>query len=208
LHNGVSKGEQRKAHPLVKSRTSRSGREVRLYFRLFISFFTLLILSACFFGKGIKNSGRVIDYKPGKVITQGGGYGVGVLPAGWRRVEIKPYRTISFRNDALESTITTDAFCDASFDDASLKTLTVHLHMGLDEQKQISQKELTLSGRAALRTVVQGKVDGVLMSLDTVVIKKDSCLFDFALVGDPTKYAQASSDFEKFYGAFTYNGQP
>ncbi len=180
----------------------------RLNFRLFISFFILFLLSACFFGKGIKNSGRVVDYKPGKVITQGGSYGVGVLPAGWRRVQIKPYRTLSFRNDALESTITTDAFCDGAFEDASLKTLTTHLHMGLDEQKNINQKELTLSDRAALRTIVQGKVDGVLINLDTVVIKKDTCLFDFALVADPTKYAQASSDFEKFYGAFIYNGQP
>lgn len=166
----------------------------------------LLFCADCFFG-GIKNPGKVRGYSPGIVKTEKGYYEVGVLPETWRRVHVDNYHVITFRNDGALSTLSTDAFCDQAFDDASLKVLTTHLHFDLSDRKIKMEKPFMLDDRGALRSVVSGKVDGVLVVLDTVVIKKDNCLFDFALVSDPSKYQEAVEDFEKFFNGFKYRGQ-
>jgi hypothetical protein len=184
------------------SRLGSIGRISGLFIALFASFFS----THCFFG-GVKNTGKVQSYTPGLVKTEKGEYKVGILPESWQRTHIPPYRLIAFRNDDLKSTIETDAFCDAAFDDASLKVLTTHLHFDLTDKKIRSEKSLLLDQREALRTVASGKVDGVLIVLDTVVIKKDNCLFDFALVADPKKYEAATADFEKFFEGFRYEGE-
>ncbi len=67
---------------------------------------------------------------------------------------------------------------------------------------------MMLGGREALRTVAEGTLDGVDVILDTVVIKKNNCLFDFALVAHPQKHADAVNDFETFFQGFQYRGEP
>ncbi|MBL7685668.1 MAG: hypothetical protein JNK65_06515 [Deltaproteobacteria bacterium] len=171
----------------------------------FFGILLLLLLSSCFFG-GVKNSGRVKSYQPGLVKTEKGFYKVGPLPESWQRTQIQSYKTISFYNPQYKSTLMTDAFCDQSYDDASLKTLTTHLYFDLQDKKIQSQKQLMLNERAAMRSIAQGKVDGVPVVLDTLVIKKDWCLFDFALVADPAHYVEASKDFEDFYKGFEFEG--
>ncbi len=166
----------------------------------------LFLFSSCFLGGKLQNSGKVMGYSPGKVLTEKSSYEVGLLPAGWNRVHIPPYRTISFYNKKYRSTIETDAFCDESYDDASLKVLTTHLQFALTDKKVRLEKTFTLDQRGAYRSVVDGKVDGVLILLDTVVVKKDNCLFDFSLVAPPYHYENASDDFEIFFRGFKYQG--
>jgi|GEM_PF-1008495 len=164
----------------------------------------LTLLPACF--GGVDKTGKVKSYAPGIVRTQKGFYNVGPLSASWRFDRIPPYKMIHFYSEEFKSSIATDAFCDDAFDDASLRTLTTHLHFDLTERKIKSEKEFMLDDRGALRTVALGKVDGVEIVLDTVVIKKDNCLFDFILVGDPAFHEKAAADFEQFFGGFKYQG--
>lgn len=176
------------------------------FFKLLFIAGGLLSLNACFFA-GPKNSGKVKSYAPGVIRTQKGFYRVGELNPGWKLVKIDHYRVISFRNAALESTLSTSAFCDDTFEDSSLEVLSRHLQWGLTEIKILSEKTFALNHRQALRTVVQGKMDGVPIKLDTVVIKKDYCVFDFSLVTKPSFYQPASLDFETFFRGFEFQGE-
>lgn len=170
-----------------------------------LCFCILLFVSSCFFG-GIKNPGKVRAYVPGQIKTDKGSYGVGILPNTWRQKHVGRYKALVLYNESYQSTIESDAFCDRSFDDASLKVLTNHLHVGISEQKIKKETNLMLDGRGAFRSVISGKVDGVEVVLDSVVIKKDNCLFDFVLISIPGEYSRALSDFENFFGGFRYYG--
>jgi len=178
-----------------------------------IGILTALILSLmcshCFlFGGGVKNSGKVRGYEPGKAITEKGFYNVGELPASWKQTKIDSYKTLAFYNPEYKSTIQTDSFCDGSYDDASLKVLTTHLYFPLKNKKLRWEKNFQLDGREAYRAVAEGTVEGKTVILDTVVIKKKECLFDFDLVSEPDLYSKAAPDFETFFKGFKYQGLP
>lgn len=160
-------------------------------------------LLACF--GGVKKTGKVVDYKPGRVITKKGYYDVGPLPEPWYRIKLG-IAAINFRNDSLGSTISTDAFCDHAFDDAPLNALTNHLFAGLQDIKVEKQAPFVMSDRGALRTTLKASLDGVPVKIETIVVKKDWCLFDFYLVSPPENFAQAIPDFENFFRGFQYAG--
>ena len=160
------------------------------------------LLSACF--GGVKKTGKVLDYQPGRVITKKGFYQVGELNPDWYRIKLG-LAAINFRNDRFGSTISTDSYCDQAYDDAPLPALAGHLYAGLQDIKIKSQEPLTLDRRGALRSSVRATLDGVPVQIESVVVKKDWCLFDFFLVGPPERVAGALPDFEHFYRGFVYN---
>lgn len=164
----------------------------------------IIALLACF--GGVKKTGKVLDYQPGKVITKRGFFDVGPLPDSWYRIKLG-IAAINFRNDALGSTISTDAFCDQAFDDAPLNALTGHLFAGLQDIKIEKQTPFMMSDRGALRTTLKASLDGVPVRIETVVTKKDWCLFDFYLVSPPEKFSAAIPDFEAFFGGFQFSGE-
>ena len=165
--------------------------------------FVVFALLACF--GGVKKTGKVVDYKAGKVITKKGFYQVGELSPDWYRVNLD-VATISFRNDSLQSAISTDAYCDQAYDDAPLSALAGHLFAGLQNIKIEKQEPLTLSAREALRTSLSASLDGVPVRVETVVVKKNWCLFDFFLVSPPEQHVAAIPHFEQFFRGFDYSG--
>ncbi len=171
--------------------------------KITVFIFLIFLLSSC---GGVKNTGKVKSYSPGLVTTQKSSYQVGVLSADWVQDKVGPYKALVLYNSKEKSSIETESFCDASFSDSGLSSLTTHLHFDLKDKKVIFQKEIQVDGRAALRTVVEAKVDGVPVTLDSVVIKKDSCLFDFVLISNPSHYNNVKNDFEKFFTDFHFEG--
>ncbi len=155
---------------------------------------------------GVKKTGKVLDYKPGQVITKSGSYQVGELPPEWYRIKLG-IAAINFRSDRLKSTISTDAFCEQAFDDAPLNALTRHLFAGLQDVKVEKETPFMMSDRGALRTTLRASLDGVPVKIETVVVKKDWCLFDFYLVSPPDQFLSAMPDFEHFYQGFQYSGE-
>ncbi len=174
--------------------------------RLFpLILFIPLLFTRCFFG-GAPNSGKAVAYHSGLIQMKKGFYQVGKLSEGWKRSNIGKYKTVAFYHGDLKSSLTTNAFCDESYEDASLKVLSNHLHFALQKPKTRFEKILNLDHREAFRSVLEGSLDGVPVVLDTVVIKKDNCVFDFALISDPDHYEQAALDFQNFYEGFHYQG--
>jgi hypothetical protein len=164
----------------------------------------LLCLVACF--GGVPKTGKVVGYQPGRVLTKLGHYQVGELSPEWRRLSLDK-AVIAFYNQSLSSTIATDAFCQRAYDDSPLDMLTRHLFAGLQDVKILEEKPFMLDSRGALQTSFQATLDGVPVRIDSVVVKKDWCLFDFYLVSPPESYTQALPHFETFYRGFVYSGE-
>ena len=124
---------------------------------------------------------------------------IGALPPEWRRVRVADGQ-LAFHHDA-GGTILAHATCEAH-GDASLDVLTNHLLFGIEEARERSRTPLSLDGRRALRTRVDGALDGVPIALDLVVLKKDSCTYDLELASSPEVFVRRQADFERFFTGF------
>ena len=126
----------------------------------------------------------VMSYRNQKVYIQGGGfYKVGKLPQGWERMHASS-KAISFYNKSYDSSITTDVFCGREFSDRPLEVLAGEFASALANKKVIFTDNIMLSERGALRLSVSGKMDGVDVGMDIVVVKRNGCNFDFVAVTD------------------------
>lgn len=161
-----------------------------------------IFIAGCFGSVDIR--GSVSSYENATVHTEGGGsFKVGELPHEWQRQDFE-YRAIYFKHQTYPVAIEVDAFCKGSLDDGPLPILSNQLYYGMTKQHRLFRKSIVLDGREAIRTLVSGKMDGVVLHLDTVVVKKHGCLFDFAYISAPEDYDKGVRDFENFYQGFQY----
>lgn len=158
-------------------------------------------MTSCIFGRSVK---KVMSYRSGSVfLSDRSRFAVGELPVRWKKIRTGGY-AIAFHNDLLGATIAIDAFCGAGYEDLPLKLLTNHLLSGVTDIKVRRETDFMLDGRGALRTVVDGRMDGVPMVFDIVVLKKNRCNIDFMCIAPPNRYNEAAVDFEAFYSGFRY----
>jgi hypothetical protein len=125
----------------------------------------------------------------------------GPLPAEWRRARVHG-GGVAFHHRR-GGTVFANVLCDRP-DDVPLDVLTNHLLFGIEEQREVSRQPLMLDGRAALRTRVDGKLDGVFVVLDLVVLKRDGCTYDLHLVAGPAAYPERKLDFDRFVEGFAH----
>jgi hypothetical protein len=107
---------------------------------------------------------------------------------------------VGFYSAHAGSVIQLNATCRDDAEGAPLTTLTNHLLIGYTERRIVSQKEQALIGRAALHTVVEGELDGVAVTLDLYVVKRDGCIFDLSLAGPSSRYPAGKGAFADFVG--------
>lgn len=128
---------------------------------------------------------------------------VGPIPEHWASIETdqsdRELVTFAFRNPHNQATIGVAARCHRDGDDVPLRSLTQHLYVGFTNRETRSEQDLTLDGRAALRTEMSASLDGVSKDLTFVVLKKDGCVYDFWRVA-PT--ASTDPEFDAFVGGF------
>jgi hypothetical protein len=129
---------------------------------------------------------------------------VGALPPEWREVRAAE-GPLAFHHRAGGS-ISAHAACESA-DDVPLDVLTNHLLIGFQPRHEIARRPVTLDGRAALDTRVDAALDGVPVALDLVVIKKDDCVYDFALVASREAFAARRPDFDRFVAGFAVEGR-
>ncbi|MCB1215617.1 MAG: hypothetical protein KDK66_09115 [Deltaproteobacteria bacterium] len=169
--------------------------------------FFLLVLASCL--GGVKNSGKVRGYEPGRVLMKKSFYEVGEVSSDWQLFKLQS-ATVAFYHQDSGSTMATAAFCDQAYNDSPLKMLTKHLFPGLQNLEISHQESFSIDHREALRTWASAKLDGVRVDLDLVVIKKDACLFDFFLIHQgslPVEIQrEVRKDFEEFFKGFVFRG--
>jgi hypothetical protein len=141
-------------------------------------------------------------------VYQGDGlaFRVGPVPATWKQLTVKGAR-VAFRDEPAESTVLLNARCGKDADDVPLKALTQHLFIQFTERETIDQKVVPMDGREAMHTVMNAKLDGVPLSFNAYVLKKNGCVYDFVDISAPAKVTANRAAFETFVGGFhTLNG--
>jgi hypothetical protein len=124
----------------------------------------------------------------------------GPIPSTWHTIDADG-TLVAFRDEQAPVTIALNGRCGVDGDDVPLASLTQHLFLQFTDRKQSSQQELNLDGRAALRTDMIGKLDGVPKQFLVYVLKKDGCVYDFWRISEPG--VGDSSAFEAFVKGFT-----
>jgi len=122
------------------------------------------------------------------------------LPPTWRHIEVSD-TALAFRDDENSATVAVNGRCGKDAEDVPLKSLTQHLFLQFTDRQERSQQELTLDGRAALRTDMTGKLDGVPKRFLVYVLKKDGCVYDFWRISEPD--APDAAAFEAFVRGFS-----
>jgi hypothetical protein len=123
----------------------------------------------------------------------------GPVPGTWRSIEADG-TLLAFRDDSVGATVALNGRCGVDGDDVPLASLTQHLFLQFTERELASQTELNLDGRAALRTELTGKLDGVPKRFLVYVLKKDGCVYDFWRISDAG--ADDTAPFERFVRGF------
>jgi hypothetical protein len=130
-------------------------------------------------------------------------YRIGSLGTGWRQLDVAEQNDLAWHHDGLDAIVQVNATCDPG-SDVPLTALTNHLLIGFTDRDVREQAVVPMDGREALRTHVVARLDGVQRDLLFYVMKKDDCVYDFALIAPPgTPFAQARPAFERFLSGFT-----
>ena len=162
--------------------------------RSWLCLLLLLSMAASLFA--CATSSRFVNqvYRRGRIA-----YRVGSLPDSWRRIAAHGADLAFRRRDG--GTIVASARCD-DVEDVPLDVLTNHLLFEIVIHGEFTRTPFTLDGRAALRTRLEGELDGVPVALDLIVMKKDGCTYDLQLIAAPVQYARCQADFDAFVRGF------
>jgi hypothetical protein len=128
-----------------------------------------------------------------------GAFRIGPLPPSWQRV---PGDGVAFHDPTADAMILVNASCRESLD-APLTALRSGLLLGLTDRRVLEEREAMLAGRAALRSEVAARLDGVPVRLTTYVLKKDGCVYDLVYAAPPDRFGGRSADFERFVAQFS-----
>ncbi len=151
----------------------------------------LLLLSAC---GGSSYQSNV--YRDGEAR-----YALAGPRAPWAQVDVAGQNDLAWHNPQTGAVIQANASCDPALD-IPLRALTAHLLIGFTERELVEEEVVPFSEREALRTHVRAKLDGVPRELLLTVLKKDNCVYDFALVAPPAAYAAAEGDYDAMLESF------
>jgi len=129
-------------------------------------------------------------------------YRVGRLGPGFERLDMDQ-NDLAWHAPSLGAIVQVNATCDP-FQDVPLTSLTNHLLIGFTDRDRRSEDRVRLDGREALRSYYVASLDGVPRELLLLVMKKDECTYDFALIAPPgSSFERARPDFERFVAGFT-----
>jgi hypothetical protein len=133
-------------------------------------------------------------------------YQVGRVPAGWETVDVAGQNDLAWSNRDLAAVIQVNASCDPDLD-IPLEALRNHLVIGFTEREVREERRVPLDRREALRTHLVAKLDGVPREMVLTILKKDGCVYDFALVAPPgPRFGRALPDYDLLLGGFRTGG--
>jgi hypothetical protein len=173
----------------LKSIWEKSGRFLALGLLCGAPFVTLACSSTGF-------DGRV--YHGGET-----SFRVGAIPHEWKNLEVDGDDALTVTDPKTGTVITVSARCRRDGDDVPLEALTQHLFIQFTERQIVSQRKFELDGRDALRTELTAKLDGVKRRFRVIVLKKDSCVYDFSEIASEGKTtAESDRVFEDVVAGF------
>jgi len=127
-------------------------------------------------------------------------YEIGKLSDKWKRINIKG-GDLAFWDEAIQATITVNSTCNIKAN-YSLKALSNSLLIGIRDKQMVEEKEITISGEKALESIYLAKMDNDSVKLCAVVMKNDTCIYDFTYTSSPDKFDIGFSEFKDFLSQF------
>jgi hypothetical protein len=112
-------------------------------------------------------------------------YRVGALGPGWDRIEVGD-NDLAFNNREL-GTISANSTCK-EYEDVPEQALMNQLLFGTRERVYRAEETITLDGRGALHHVVDVELDGVPLTLDIFLLKKDGCVYDISRISSRPEF--------------------
>ncbi len=130
-------------------------------------------------------------------------YRLGPVADDWTPVTVDHQNDLAWHNDSKGALMHVDSSCDPALD-IPLTALRSHLLIGFTE-RVVSEEELVpMDGREALRTRLGAKLDGVPREILLQILKKDECVYDFALITPPgDAFEAAVTDFDQMVAGFS-----
>ncbi|WP_257460304.1 hypothetical protein [Archangium lipolyticum] len=153
---------------------------------------SLLLVSVAGCHRGVRFENQMFS-KPGV------SYRVGELPPVWERVKLSENDLAWYTEDTGHA-LQVNSTCQA--EDVPLDVLTRHLLMGFTERQAVAEEKVVIDEREALRSHYQAKLDGVPVELLMVVLKKDTCVYDFTYVAPLGRFEERVGDFESLVHGF------
>jgi hypothetical protein len=126
-------------------------------------------------------------------------YRLGPLGPAWQRHDSEA--DLSFFAPELDAVIMVNAECPAEHD-PPLPVAANTLLIGFTDRQIVHEESVPLAGRQALHRRVRARLDGVPLAIDTFVLKKDDCLYDFVYLSPPESAARGVPDFERVVSGF------
>jgi|SRR5690606_22028078 hypothetical protein len=125
---------------------------------------------------------------------------IGPPPASWRPLD-SDEALLAFRDDTSRATIAVNGRCHRDGDDVPLQALTHHLFLQFTDRELVEREELELDDRAALRTELVARLDGVPKHFTVYVLKKNGCVYDFLRIAD-VRSETGQQEFRSFVQTF------
>jgi hypothetical protein len=108
---------------------------------------------------------------------------------------------IAWQNEKSGNTIAVLSECSETRD-PSLSDLEAEVSQVLSDSKVIRSQPTTFEEREALRTLIEGKIDGVSASVDVLTFKKNSCSYTLTYMGRSQGFEKDHAVFENFLKGF------
>jgi hypothetical protein len=107
---------------------------------------------------------------------------------------------VSFQSKSTASIISLNSACrqGKDYENKDLKTLTNVLLLGSSGVTHRDESDVMVSGTSALQTTIQGVIDGESIKLRTVVLKRQTCVYDLVYVARPQTFETQLEDFSHF----------
>jgi hypothetical protein len=143
--------------------------------------------------------GAHLSVRDGVYHTAHAAFRLGALGPGWQRQHSDA--DVAFYEPQLDAMIMANSECVAEHD-APLQVATNTLLIGFTDRQIVHEELVPLAGREALHRRMRAKLDGVALTLDLFVIKKDGCIYDLVYLAPPETMARGASDFARFVAGF------
>jgi hypothetical protein len=153
----------------------------------------LVLVAACLSGCGGASFANDV-YDDG--VTR---YRVGPRASGFSRVELEG-NDLAWHHHQL-GTISVKSTC-TEYEDVPEEALVNHLLFGMRERAYRTEETLTLDGRGAHHVVVDVELDGVPLTLEIYLVKKDGCVYDLVRVASRPTFEAGRDAFARFVAGF------
>lgn len=107
---------------------------------------------------------------------------------------------LTFQSERTASIISLNSACRERIRESgrSLSEYTDLLLLGMSSIRQRNEAADRVAGLGALRTVVEGRMGGEAVKVQTVVLRKGRCIYDLMYVAKPENYEEELSSFDRF----------